>query len=335
MQINRASFRGVPFAITSVTTSEGRRVETYEFINQEIFDYQDLGAKAVKFAVEAFVIGYNWQEKRDNLRAALLKKGEGELILPYLDSPLNVIVQGDFGVSEASSNMARFSINFIIAKKNLEFSQVNIIGVQDKSIELFNKTHNSLQKIIEEIKSVDNKIVNIIAGVFSSINSLFGQVRTLANTHASLDLLKSIYKGVVKKEGDWAVFAGKSDAMIFGLTNTTTTMLATDFIDSDKFDKVKHEFENLYKFCEQEIPSEQYAEVAQIVRETQAVLLETRKSLRVVKQLYVASPTPIMLLANMYDMDFDSLDQLNNIKNPLFYQGLLKYYEVTHDNSKN
>lgn len=113
-----ASFRGVSFFVPSHELSGGRRLVTHEYPLRDEPYTEDLGLKVRRFNVDAYVVGGDYMEIRDNLINALNKHGEGELVHPYLGS---VTVQCDsysMNESGAEGRMARFSIQFVESGEN-------------------------------------------------------------------------------------------------------------------------------------------------------------------------------------------------------------------------
>ena len=90
-----ASFRGVAFEVESHSESGGRRVELHEYPLRDTPYAEDLGKKAGKWQIEAFLVNgkSGYAERRDKLREALNASGPGTLIHPYLGE-LSVSVDG-------------------------------------------------------------------------------------------------------------------------------------------------------------------------------------------------------------------------------------------------
>lgn len=77
-----ASFRGVTFHVRDNSHESGRRLETHEYPGAEIPMTEDLGHKAYKIQLTAFVNGENWRKLSDKLQDALDTRGPGELVHP-------------------------------------------------------------------------------------------------------------------------------------------------------------------------------------------------------------------------------------------------------------
>ena len=117
-----ASFRGVAFEVESHSESGGRRVELHEYPLRDTPYAEDLGKKAGKWQIEAFLVNgkSGYAERRDKLREALNASGPGTLIHPYLGE-LSVSVAG-YSLKETTreGGYCTFSISFVEAGQPVE-----------------------------------------------------------------------------------------------------------------------------------------------------------------------------------------------------------------------
>lgn len=81
--MQRASFRGVPFYVTQSDGEIGRRNVTHEYPQKDEAYVEDMGRKARSFTLICFVLGANYMAARDALEAAFEKAGPGELVHPW------------------------------------------------------------------------------------------------------------------------------------------------------------------------------------------------------------------------------------------------------------
>src|SRR5688572_26751846 len=79
----QASFRGVGFLIDSVDSQFGRHVVTHEYPQRDIPFSEDLGRKARRFSMTAYLVGGDYMLARDVLIAACELPGSGLLVHPY------------------------------------------------------------------------------------------------------------------------------------------------------------------------------------------------------------------------------------------------------------
>jgi prophage DNA circulation protein len=82
-----ASFRGVPFAVTSARTQVEQLADEYVFPGRtdptKVVRIGHLGAGPRRYVIEAYVYGDDYHERRDALEAALAELSPGRLVHPY------------------------------------------------------------------------------------------------------------------------------------------------------------------------------------------------------------------------------------------------------------
>jgi prophage DNA circulation protein len=77
------SFRGVPFHVQDTDLASGRRVVVHEFPLRDETQTEDLGRKPREVGITAYVVGDNWQDRRDDLLSACEDSDKpGTLTLP-------------------------------------------------------------------------------------------------------------------------------------------------------------------------------------------------------------------------------------------------------------
>lgn len=82
--LRHASFRGVRFHVEVASHASGRRVALHEHPKRDDPSSEDLGRRARRFQVTAYLIGSDYLDVRDTLIRALEERGAGLLILPTL-----------------------------------------------------------------------------------------------------------------------------------------------------------------------------------------------------------------------------------------------------------
>jgi prophage DNA circulation protein len=81
--MQKGSFRGVPFLTTKSDGQIGRRNVVNEYPNKDEAYVEDMGLKARVFTLDIFVLGDDYMTARDTLEAAFEKEGPGELVHPW------------------------------------------------------------------------------------------------------------------------------------------------------------------------------------------------------------------------------------------------------------
>ena len=164
--LQKASFRGIPFQVTSSITGVGRRTEMHVFPNvlkgkitqtarggkyQDYVWAKDLGAEPDSFTVEGYVIQnlaneFNYFEERDNLIKALKTQGPGILVHPFFKEPMEVSLDGKANISESITDdggIARFVMNFVQYNKPI-FAQLDTDYVEAVDVSVLDAVNAAL-----------------------------------------------------------------------------------------------------------------------------------------------------------------------------------------------
>lgn len=112
-----ASFRGVPFLTDGLSTEVGRRNIVHEYPYQDATTTEDMGLKARKYTVNAYVIGDDHDLKRAALLKALETPGAGDLIHPEYGLQTVVLEPGSTISSDQQTRITKFSLVFAQAGK--------------------------------------------------------------------------------------------------------------------------------------------------------------------------------------------------------------------------
>jgi len=120
LNLQPASFNGVPFHVDVDTRSSGRRLVPHEFPKRDTPWTEDMGRRVRRFIVVAYIIqsadnGFDYRPNRDDLIAQLEALGPGTLIHPTLGQ--DVVEVDEYKVTERRElgGYAEFEINFVEA----------------------------------------------------------------------------------------------------------------------------------------------------------------------------------------------------------------------------
>lgn len=113
-----ASFRGMKFLTDSLSTEVGRRTVVHEYPYRDEPNTEDMGLKARKYTVNAYVLGDDHDLKRNSLLKALESKGAGDLIHPEYGLQRVVVDSCTISTNE-QQRITRFAITFKQAGKAL------------------------------------------------------------------------------------------------------------------------------------------------------------------------------------------------------------------------
>lgn len=108
------SFRGIPFHVVGHERSGGRRVAVHEMPLTDALRTEDLGRSKREFPISGYVIGEDWQERRDALLSACEDYAKpGTLVLP---TGWEMVARcTTVRVSEEARGVAAFSFTFVEA----------------------------------------------------------------------------------------------------------------------------------------------------------------------------------------------------------------------------
>ncbi|MBA1321186.1 DNA circularization protein [Pseudomonas plecoglossicida] len=148
-QLHPASFRGVPFFVDSDSMPAGRRTQVHEYPQRDKPLVEDMGRVTREIKLEAFVIGEQFIELRDNLLNALDKPGAGELIHPWYGRLMATATECDVSHERREGGMARFSLMFVE-----EGEKGFPAGVPNTARQLEDSSESLLESAIARYKAV-------------------------------------------------------------------------------------------------------------------------------------------------------------------------------------
>jgi len=109
-----ASLRGVPFKVDEDEATFGRRMQVHEYPNRDKPCAEDMGRATRRFIVQAYLVGDDYFEQRNNLIEAVEKPGSCKLVHPFYGEK-TVTVTDEVRVSHTKDEcrMCRDSLSFI------------------------------------------------------------------------------------------------------------------------------------------------------------------------------------------------------------------------------
>ena len=158
----KASFRGVTFQTESLSTEVGRRNIVHEYPYRDVPTTEDMGLKARKYTVNAYVLGHDHDLQRNSLLKALETAGEGDLIHPEYGLQKVVVDTCTISTNE-QQRITKFAIIFTQAGKVLyPATRRNVVADMVNS---YAKTVNSLLKRFAPLIQVGLTLVQLKAQV--------------------------------------------------------------------------------------------------------------------------------------------------------------------------
>jgi prophage DNA circulation protein len=107
-----ASFRGVPFKVeTEGLAGGGRHVAVHEYVRSEEIQTEDMGRKATRYRVSAYIANDLADLHGAALVAALTQPGPGMLMLPML-GPVEVRISGEISSNHSKDRLGYVGFDF-------------------------------------------------------------------------------------------------------------------------------------------------------------------------------------------------------------------------------
>lgn len=185
-----ASFRGVRFEVLGDGERGGLRGAHHVYPMRDQGWVQQLGLEDDRITLDAFVIGDDFAERREALKAALKEPGNGELIDPWL-GPRQVVVDPNAGWSISHTvrrgRMTRFSLSFLVAPAEATGPETGVDGraATDAAADALEGT---LADTIAERLNLDG-LDGLIADASATMGTVFTEIdaaRALAQRIANI-----------------------------------------------------------------------------------------------------------------------------------------------------
>jgi prophage DNA circulation protein len=184
---SKGSFRGAEFVIQSDDLEFGRRVVKHEFPNRDDPSAEDLGKKAREHSVTVFVIGDDYQNKRDALIEAIEQPGPGAFVHPYFGT-LNVTISSSrVRHSTGEGGFCRFTLSFFITPPEPALQEFDTQIAVELSVaeslaqslddfgnefDMLGAANDLVQGVINDVDSVMSAVESVVTGVTSNITQL-------------------------------------------------------------------------------------------------------------------------------------------------------------------
>lgn len=225
-QLLPASFRGVPFEVTSGSLRAGRRTVVHEYPQRDKPYVEDLGKATRQITIEAFVVGDDYIARGTALLAEIEKPGSGTLIHPWL---------GEMTVTVTSVSELKFDtglgaayLTFVATEAgDLEFPVMGI-DTQTEALEAADELEQSA--ISKFIDSIDLSIVSeyidaALSGALLDVLGVVGSAEIAKAFGFATGVADLASKGLALISKDPKVFAQKL-AGALGLSKWATTATA-------------------------------------------------------------------------------------------------------------
>lgn len=204
-----ASFRGVPFHVSSSETSVGRRMVVHEFPLSDTPQAEDLGRRPNEFTLDGFLIGDDYIDQMKRLIGALTAPGPGTLVHPSRGT-MQVVLPYPSRLREGfieKRGMVAFSLVFLDVTKaeQLSFAAATDTQqvVEDKADAAYDPCGGAFVKkmtvagapdwsvgsLVSEINRVSDKIAQVRDGMGLNLTALSSITRSAAQFKFNLTTL--------------------------------------------------------------------------------------------------------------------------------------------------
>jgi len=177
----KGSFKGSEFWLRDDELEAGRRAQVHEYPLRDKPYVEDLGRKARKYQIEAYLIGPDYQVPRDALIASLEESGSGTLVHPYYGR-LTVTLAQPARISQSTreGGYARISMQFIEAGEQAfptatVVTQNAVRQAADQSIDEAVAEFADTFEISDIAGAVDG-FLDEVDSAFSSVSNIVGSV---------------------------------------------------------------------------------------------------------------------------------------------------------------
>lgn len=231
-RLRPASFKGISFYVEEHEAEVGRRLVANEYPYRDVPYTEDLGRRARRYNVTAYVIGDEYMTGRDDLLDALEQGGSGTLVHPYLGTKDVYCDTARMRETQAEGGYAIFSISFVesgkqkfpnaepvpqdlvalraddlisVARKNF-VSGMTVSGVSEWVRDSYSETLSSAAEIFETVRKnggIGNQLtmaaVNQAAIWVADVSDLFSPSLSLIQDVTGVaDRLISSFSGILE-----------------------------------------------------------------------------------------------------------------------------------------
>jgi prophage DNA circulation protein len=129
MRLQPATYNGVEFHLEVGVRASGRRIALHEFPKRDIPYAEDMGRRARRFSITAYVIGPNFEDQRDALIEQFEEEGSGRLVLPT-STDEKIVVVDTYSVTERRERGGYAELEVAFTEAGQDISTINQIDTQ-------------------------------------------------------------------------------------------------------------------------------------------------------------------------------------------------------------
>jgi prophage DNA circulation protein len=185
-QLQRATWRGLPFAITEDDLRPGRRIVLHEYPYRNTPYPEDLGLATVTIPVTGFLTGDDLFDQRDAMRTAVDQAGPGEFVHPSLGSMQGVVINPSF-LTRPVGRTIEFRFTFIRSGQSAPIYPTATASTQSTAIDAADAADTICAS--DFVDDVTDAVALGQAVVQSAVATVTGFVATVVGTAEALEQL--------------------------------------------------------------------------------------------------------------------------------------------------
>ncbi len=245
--LQTASFRGVPFAVTSSDTAPGRRIALHQYPGKDVPWAEDMGRAARRFRLRGFVLdgdiligGQSIDLQRKNLIAAAEKSGTGTLIMPTLGAVTVALERCSISEGLGANSFSDVEFEFVESgAQTFPSAQSSTTAATTKAAAQLKKAKtNAFAKAIATIKAGSSALNSEIAAVTSPVRAAEAVVaQALLAAQSWVSVVKraiidatAMYRVAANLIGSFGRFAAGGNVGVIG-SNTSPYAAGTSVAD--------------------------------------------------------------------------------------------------------
>ncbi len=215
----KTSFKNIPFHTENINfDGSSRRVTLHEYPFKNESFTEDLGASSKSMSVSAYILGADYEIRRDALIKACTTKGAGTLLLANFAS-MQAICTACSVSENKEGKIATFSLSFnIVDNQKIPLPLINTAGIISQKTnnlaakieENFIKSYNPQQFLSSHIKYIETYLHAVFDHIFtqpifidifnaaSVFHHVYQGIKILSNEESRKELLGKLYTAIEK-----------------------------------------------------------------------------------------------------------------------------------------
>lgn len=173
----QASFRGVKFFVLRAEETGGRAIVNHEFAERDEPYVEDMGKVGYGFPLVAHVIGDDYLEQKENLVAALIKKGPGVLIHPYIGRMK--VNSGPYSIIETVGDQRHAIVNLNFFESGEYLYPIILIDIKADLLTSVTDSLSALDEMVQaalDIAKMPGALVDAVGDLVGFVGDVFDRI---------------------------------------------------------------------------------------------------------------------------------------------------------------